>query len=136
MASFTPIGDRVVVQMAEAAKETTTGIALALDDGTRKSHSVAENTAFVTGFFRGIGTRDAFAQLVASLYFVYQAMEKAFDESEGEWTQHKAKSCIDTARKGLKGSSFFVFTCKAARHSVRCKNNCHTKKNVMPSMLS
>ena len=32
MASFTPIGDRVVVEMAEAAKETTTGIALALDD--------------------------------------------------------------------------------------------------------
>ena len=28
------------------------GLALLLDDGTRKSHSVAENTAFVTGFFR------------------------------------------------------------------------------------
>ena len=55
------------------------GLALALDDGTRKSHSVAENTAFVTGFFKGISTRPAFAQLVASLYFVYEAMESAFD---------------------------------------------------------
>ena len=27
------------------------GLALALDEGTRKSHSIAENTAFVTGFF-------------------------------------------------------------------------------------
>jgi|AntRauMFilla1563_2_1112583.scaffolds.fasta_scaffold84317_1 hypothetical protein len=26
------------------------------------------------------------------------------DECEGEWTQHKAKSCIDTSQKGLKGS--------------------------------
>lgn len=55
------------------------GLALALDDGTRKSHSVAENTAFVTGFFRGIATKTAFSQLVASLYFVYEAMEQSFD---------------------------------------------------------
>lgn len=57
------------------------GLALALDDGTRKSHSVAENTAFVTGFFRGIATKGSFAQLVASLYFVYDAMEAAFEAS-------------------------------------------------------
>jgi len=55
------------------------GLALLLDDGTRKSHSVAENTAFVTGFFRGIATEASFASLVASLYFVYEAMEAAFD---------------------------------------------------------
>ena len=58
------------------------GLALALDDGTRKSHSVAENTAFVTGFFRGIATKQAFSQLVASLYFVYEAMEVAFDQTQ------------------------------------------------------
>uniref|UniRef100_A0A7S2IT45 20 kDa chaperonin, chloroplastic n=1 Tax=Haptolina brevifila TaxID=156173 RepID=A0A7S2IT45_9EUKA len=32
VSSFTPLGDRVMVAVAEAAKETTTGIALALDD--------------------------------------------------------------------------------------------------------
>merc|ERR1711871_1215977 len=58
------------------------GLALALDDGTRKSHSVAENTAFVTGFFRGIATKAAFSQLVKALYFVYTAMEDAFDETD------------------------------------------------------
>ena len=57
------------------------GLALALDDGTRKSHSVAENTAFVTGFFRGIATKQSFGQLVTTLYFVYEAMENSFDES-------------------------------------------------------
>lgn len=62
---------------SESARAT--GLALALDDGTRKSHSMAENTAFVTGFFRGIATRKSFADLVTSLYFVYQAMEEAFD---------------------------------------------------------
>ena len=69
-----------VEQLQESARST--GLALALDDGTRKSHSVAENTAFVTGFFRGIATKGAFSQLVASLYFVYSAMEDAFDTSD------------------------------------------------------
>lgn len=55
------------------------GLALALDDGTRKSHSMAENSAFVTGFFRGISNEKTFVQLVTSLYFVYEAMERAFD---------------------------------------------------------
>ena len=54
------------------------GLALALDDGTRKSHSVAENTAFVAGFFRGMSSKDSFAKLTASLYFIYAAMEGAF----------------------------------------------------------
>jgi len=35
----------------------------------------------VTGFFKGISNRDSFARLVASLYFVYEAMEASFDET-------------------------------------------------------
>ena len=69
-----------VESLTESARST--GLALALDDGTRKSHSVAENTAFVTGFFRGIATKGAFSSLVASLYFVYEAMESEFDQTQ------------------------------------------------------
>jgi len=57
------------------------GLALMLDDGTRKSHSLAENTAFVSGFFKGLGTREAYRTLLTSLYFVYTAMETSFDSS-------------------------------------------------------
>jgi len=74
-----------VMELPTAEKLTASarggGLALALDDGTRKSHSVAENTAFVTGFFRGIATKQSFGQLVTTLYFVYEAMENSFDES-------------------------------------------------------
>ena len=42
---------------------------------------MAENTAFVSGFFKGIATQSAFANLVTSLYFVYQAMESEFENS-------------------------------------------------------
>lgn len=55
------------------------GLALQLDDGTRKSHSVAQNSAFVTGFFKGLSNRDSYSKLLTSLYFVYVAMEDAFD---------------------------------------------------------
>jgi heme oxygenase len=58
------------------------GLALMLDDGTRKSHSVAQNSAFVTGFFKGLSTREAYRELITSYYFVYQAMEGAFEKSE------------------------------------------------------
>lgn len=57
------------------------GLALLLDDGTRKSHSVAQNSAFVSGFFRGLSTREAYRALLTSLYFVYQSMEDAFDQT-------------------------------------------------------
>jgi len=58
------------------------GLALMLDDGTRKSHSMAENSAFVSGFFRGVSTKEQFGQLVSSLYFVYTAMEESFDTTD------------------------------------------------------
>lgn len=58
------------------------GLALALDDGTRKSHSVAENTAFVTGFFKGLSTKQSYGALLTSLYYVYSAMEESFDKTD------------------------------------------------------
>ena len=78
------ISEAMEIKPVSAESARSTGLALALDDGTRKSHSVAENTAFVTGFFRGIATKQAFSQLVASLYFVYDAMETAFTECDDE----------------------------------------------------
>eukprot|EP00640_Fibrocapsa_japonica_P000247 CAMPEP_0113951770 /NCGR_PEP_ID=MMETSP1339-20121228/87794_1 /TAXON_ID=94617 /ORGANISM="Fibrocapsa japonica" /LENGTH=241 /DNA_ID=CAMNT_0000960125 /DNA_START=109 /DNA_END=834 /DNA_ORIENTATION=- /assembly_acc=CAM_ASM_000762 len=71
--------EATVVESARAS-----GLALQLDEGTRKSHSVAENTAFVTGFFKGVSSREQFSRLVASLYFVYDCMEEAFDTCPDE----------------------------------------------------
>lgn len=85
-----PLSASSNVAVAEKPASLTTddprknGLALMLDDGTRKSHSVAENSAFVTGFFRGIAEKKAFAQLVADLYFVYKAMESAFTLTKNE----------------------------------------------------
>lgn len=77
-----PVDLRASTATPDAPSARSSGLALLLDDGTRKSHSVAENTAFVTGFFRGIEKRENFASLVASLYFVYKAMEESFENVE------------------------------------------------------
>lgn len=66
------------------------GLAFMLDDGTRKSHSMAENTAFVTGFFKGLSTQSSYKNLLTSLYFIYSAMENAFDTCKIEEVQ-----CLD-----------------------------------------
>jgi len=64
------------------------GLSLMLDDGTRKSHSMAENTAFVSGFFKGVSTtREAYRNLVTSLYFVYEAMEVSMDTTNEKCVQ-------------------------------------------------
>ncbi|CAE7285479.1 pbsA1 [Symbiodinium sp. KB8] len=78
------------VKAAEVEEENPRkhGLALMLDEGTRKSHSMAENTQFVTGFFKGLGNRDSFAQLVTSLYFIYQAMEESFQTSADAGVRH------------------------------------------------
>lgn len=69
----------------EKANPRQYGLALQLDDGTRKSHSVAENTAFVTGFFKGISQPESYRNLLTSLYYVYKAMEEdAFDTTQDE----------------------------------------------------
>ena len=60
------------------------GLALQLDDGTRKSHSVAQNSAFVTGFFKGLSNTESYSKLLTSLYFVYVAMEDTFDNTSEE----------------------------------------------------
>ena len=76
-----PVGLRLRMAVKTDSARSA-GLALAFDDGTRKSHSVAENTAFVTGFFKGISNEASFVQLVTSLWFVYDAMEGAFDETQ------------------------------------------------------
>lgn len=63
------------------------GLALMLDDGTRKSHSMAQNTQFVTGFFKGLANRDSYRALMTSLFFVYERMEKEMENSSEDSVQ-------------------------------------------------
>lgn len=46
-----------------------------LREGTQKSHTTAENTAFMKCFLKGIVEREPFRKLLANLYLVYSALE-------------------------------------------------------------
>ena len=50
-------------------------LATRLRTGTQDSHTLAENTAFMKLFLKGVITQEPFRRLLASLYFVYVALE-------------------------------------------------------------
>ena len=51
-------------------------LAAQLREGTKKSHTMAENTGFVSCFLKGVVDKASYRKLVADLYFVYSAMEE------------------------------------------------------------
>jgi heme oxygenase len=57
-------------------------LARQLREGTKQSHTMAENTAFMKCFVKGIVERSFFRKLVANLYFVYSTLE-------GEFQRHR-----------------------------------------------
>lgn len=51
-------------------------LASQLREGTKKAHTMAENTGFVSCFLKGVVDKASYRTLVADLYFVYDAMEQ------------------------------------------------------------
>ena len=52
---------------------------LQLKMGTKKAHTMAENTTFVKQFLKGVVNKSNYRQLIANFYFVYQAMESEME---------------------------------------------------------
>ncbi len=59
---------------------TVSDFALQLKTETKKSHTAAENTKFVSSFLRGVVSKESYSQLVANFYFIYRAMEEEFEK--------------------------------------------------------
>ena len=51
-------------------------LASQLREGTKKAHTMAENTGFVSCFLKGVVDKVSYRTLVADLFFVYSAMEE------------------------------------------------------------
>ena len=51
-------------------------LATKLREGTKKSHTMAENVGFVKCFLKGVVEKKSYRKLVTNLYFVYSAMEE------------------------------------------------------------
>nr|ARW69340.1 Heme oxygenase [Polysiphonia sp.] len=59
-----------------------TNLAQQLRQGTTKSHSMAENVSFVKSFLGGVVDKKSYRQLVANLYFIYDAIEEQIEENK------------------------------------------------------
>jgi heme oxygenase len=54
-------------------------LATKLREGTKKSHTMAENVGFVRCFLKGVVEKTSYRKLVTDLYFVYSAMEEEME---------------------------------------------------------
>ena len=53
-----------------------------LKEGTKESHSAAENTKFVASFLRGVVDYEEYRKLLTNFYYVYDTMEQRIRETE------------------------------------------------------
>lgn len=54
-------------------------LATMLREGTKKSHTMAENMGFIKCFLRGVVEKNSYRKLTANLYYVYCAMEEEME---------------------------------------------------------
>jgi heme oxygenase len=59
-----------------------TDLAKQLKEGTKVSHSAAENTKFVASFLRGALNLTEYRKLITNFYYVYDTMEQRIRETE------------------------------------------------------
>lgn len=50
-----------------------------IKEGTKKSHTMAENTGFVSCFLKGVVEPESYRKLISDFYYVYSAMEEQFE---------------------------------------------------------
>ena len=62
-------------------------LAIALKEGTKESHSAAENTKFVASFLRGVVDYEEYRKLLTNFYYVYDTMEQRIRETEDPMVQ-------------------------------------------------
>lgn len=78
----------------------SSNLATKLREGTKKSHSMAENVGFVRCFLKGVVEKNSYRKLVANLYFVYAAMEEEMEKQR----QHPIVSKIYFSQLNRKSS--------------------------------
>ena len=64
-----------------------TELAKRLKEGTKESHSAAENTKFVASFLRGVVDYEEYRKLLTNFYYVYDTMEQRIRETEDPMVQ-------------------------------------------------
>ena len=59
----------------------TTQFSKEIKEGTKKSHSAAENTKFVASFLKGVLDPEEYRKLITNFWYVYETMEERIQET-------------------------------------------------------
>mgnify|MGYP001492731371 CR=1 FL=1 len=86
-------------------------LASQLREGTKKAHTMAENTGFISCFLKGVVDKSSYRKLVADFFFVYSAMEDEIGKLSA--SGHPVVECINypelLRRKTLENDLDFYF---------------------------
>ena len=84
-------------------------LATMLREGTKKSHTMAENVGFVKCFLKGVVEKKSYRKLVADLYFVYSAMEEEMEKLKDHEILSKIYFPILNRKQSLESDLQFYF---------------------------
>ena len=84
-------------------------LATMLREGTKKSHTMAENVGFVKCFLKGVVEKTSYRKLVADLYFVYSAMEEEMERLKEDAVLSKVYFPELNREKSLEKDLFYYY---------------------------
>ena len=103
-----------------------------LKEGTKESHSAAENTKFVASFLRGVVDYEEYRKLLTNFYYVYDTMEQRIRETEDPMVQAVRSEALER-KEGIERDLEYYYGAdwkEKQLPSDACNKYCHRINEV------
>ncbi len=98
-----------------------------LKEGTKESHSAAENTKFVASFLRGVVDYEEYRKLLTNFYYVYDTMEQRIRETEDPMVQAIRSESLER-KEGIERDLEYYYGAEWKEKQIpsdACNKYCH-----------
>jgi len=98
-----------------------------LKEGTKESHSAAENTKFVASFLRGVVDYGEYRKLLTNFYYVYDTMEQRIRETEDPMVQAVRSEALER-KEGIERDLEYYYGADWKEKQIpsdACNKYCH-----------
>ena len=103
-----------------------------LKEGTKESHSAAENTKFVASFLRGVVDYEEYRKLLTNFYYVYDTMEQRIRETEDPMVQAVRSESLER-KEGIERDLEYYYGADWKEKQIpsdACNKYCHRINEV------
>ena len=107
-------------------------LSLQLKEGTKESHSAAENTKFVASFLRGVVDYEEYRKLLTNFYYVYDTMEQRIRETEDPMVQAVRSESLER-KEGIERDLEYYYGAEWKDKQIpseACNKYCHRINEV------